>query len=344
MAAWGLHVQLVRTLLDLGANVNAPIGSSRKDTALTLTLHCPRTSRPSADKEESRYQVARLLIEKGANVNSADALGRSPLSHAAESSTLNTFKLLLESGADPGIADNKGKTVTQYIAERANATEFLEILEHAAVPADIDQADGDGYTPFLRAVRNDDINLARYLLTRGANPLARTTDGRTALQLAAPYGPLEMLRLLLTTSIDVNHSTSQDDSALLQVSHRHTDRAFPLLILLEAGANPNVTSLRGWPRGTPLHVVCRMGSSALPGNEGEDDGLLSIEALIKHGADVNATYSDERMALEDNVTPIGLAASYASAKIRDRAIQLLLEAGARPDGLDDRGLPAFQPS
>lgn len=59
---------------------------------------------------EDQYEVAELLIAKGAYVNAVDSRGKTPLHLAAGVPAYSIVRLLLQSGADATIKDNYGKT------------------------------------------------------------------------------------------------------------------------------------------------------------------------------------------------------------------------------------------
>ena len=75
--------------------------------------------------------IARLLIEKGAKVNAADSLGRTPLHWAASRDHVKFVELLLENGADVQARDHKGKTPLQLARER-KAEKAIPILWKSA--------------------------------------------------------------------------------------------------------------------------------------------------------------------------------------------------------------------
>jgi ankyrin repeat protein len=56
----------------------------------------------------------RLLINRGANVNTVDIKKRTPLHLAALARKLESVRLLLKSGADPRAVDRDGKTAWDY--------------------------------------------------------------------------------------------------------------------------------------------------------------------------------------------------------------------------------------
>ena len=68
-----------------------------------------------------RLEVARLLIEAGADVNATAAGGYTPLHIAASNGNREMVILLLESGADRTARCDQDKTAADYARERGHA-------------------------------------------------------------------------------------------------------------------------------------------------------------------------------------------------------------------------------
>lgn len=61
-------------------------------------------------------EIARLLIEQGANVNAADKYGITPLMNACDGGFVETARLLIEQGADVNAVDENLETVIDNIS------------------------------------------------------------------------------------------------------------------------------------------------------------------------------------------------------------------------------------
>jgi FOG: Ankyrin repeat len=72
--------------------------------------------------------VARVLLESGANPNATNNGGHTPLHAAAYEGRLNVASLLLERGADPCITNNDGD-IPLVTARKRRAEEVYVLLE-----------------------------------------------------------------------------------------------------------------------------------------------------------------------------------------------------------------------
>jgi len=175
------NIDLVKQLIDQGADVNKPFGS------LNLTpLHCtvihPSGSPINKAVEGKSAEIALLLIKQGANVNAKSKNGSTPLHLASYYGFKNLAEVLIQKGADV-----KMKT------------------------------DDLGMTPLHSAVQRGHFEIAKLLLDNGAEINAKDKDGNTALHRAAlmqQYFNRELSLLLIQSGIDINSKNNQGQTAL----------------------------------------------------------------------------------------------------------------------------------
>lgn len=73
-------------------------------------------------------KLVRLLLDHGAEINSANKSGRTSVMEASAAGCRDTVELLLASGANPEVSDNQGKTALM-IAGESGHLEVIHILQ-----------------------------------------------------------------------------------------------------------------------------------------------------------------------------------------------------------------------
>jgi ankyrin repeat protein len=178
-----------------------------------------------------RVEVADLLIERGADVTLKDDSGSTPL-HAATTLGGNAeiARLLIERGADVTVKDKNGWTPLHKTSRVILATLFIE----CGADVSAQTSDTECYTPLDLASLCGNVETAGVLIDRGADMTAQ--EGcRTPLHLASLYGQMQVVGMLIERGSDV---TAQDE-----------DGKTPLHL---ASRRPNFCDLRLTPlRPTP---------------------------------------------------------------------------------------------
>lgn len=108
------------------------------------------------------YEAAKLLIERGADVNarSTNSMANRPIHAASAGKRTNLVHLLLERGADPNVRQH------------------------------------GGWTPLHQAADHCDVGMVRLLLDYGADPELAQDEGKTARSIAESKGYDEVLQAL----------------------------------------------------------------------------------------------------------------------------------------------------
>jgi ankyrin repeat protein len=321
-------VAAVKTALAAGVDVNAPSGDG------ATALHW------AAQNDD--LALADLLIAKGAKTDAATDLGITPLWVAATNSSTAMINRLLAAHADPNLAPPTDGTPLMLVAQQGNVAAVKTLLAHGAHP---DAREGArGQTALMWAVSARRPEVVRALLEGHADVKARSTTwtqrmvlccqlfegdeagiamvavgGYTPLLFAAQDGDVESTKLLLAAGADPNDAAPDGSSAVVLAAHTGQDDVAKLL--LNAGANPNAAG-SGY---TALHIAAMRGDLAL------------IEALIDHGADLNARQqkgSPTKRVVSGHALDVRLngATPYLLAvrQFQLKAMKLLVSRGANP--------------
>ena len=200
----------------------------------------------------------RLLLDHGADVNKATALGRTPLLIAASTSgTLETIRLLMEKGADVNAADTSGNIPLIAAAGIDNAEAAKLFIEKGA-SVNAASKSGDIATALMGAAFNADLDLTRLLLARKANPNAISADSEgpvkngpvafgkvTALHMAVSGGSVEEVKLLLDAGAPVDPLDIRGMTPLMFAVATDHPRVEIVRLLLSRGANSTIQSTVG---------------------------------------------------------------------------------------------------
>ena len=161
--------------------------------------------------------------------------------------------------------------------------------ELIASGADINQQNKMyGHTPLIIACNYDYIDLAKLLISEGADTNIRGKDGSTAL-IAAGSNSQELVEILLSKGADVNAKMTNGTGVFTQCINGILMGRVSLElaeILIAKGADVDESAKTGAIQGyTPLMTAARNNKEEL------------VNLLIKKGADVNAEGGDGSTAL-----------------------------------------------
>ncbi|MCE2514198.1 MAG: ankyrin repeat domain-containing protein [Acidobacteria bacterium] len=291
---------VVRRLLEAGADPTAA-EAVRGQTALMWAV------------AENHTQAAAVLLEVGGGATTRSANGFTPLLFAAQQGNVEVARLLLAAGADVEEAAPEGiggdtnarvlfregseASVLLVAIDSGHADVARFLLERGADP----NHDGAGRTPLHSAVQQELPDVVAALIAAGADPNARlekplplvsrrirqdngltpTTVGSTPFLLAASFGDVASMRILVDAGADP-FLTSDDGTTALMVAagadyvegaDKYGLRSYPAYyetlqqralaatrLCLELGLDVNAVNDFGQ---TPLHGAVYMGGTVI---------------------------------------------------------------------------------
>ena len=262
--------EIIRMLVDYGADVNRPQDNERGDTPLMLLVAYGR-----GDISNS----VRTLLSLGADTLLLNKQGKSAL-YYARGRGMKEVEQLLEA---PVYAELKR-------GEQKGDREL--ILEAVAAGADINQPDEFNATALSRTYFSDNIGLAEFLLGLGANPnLLPQVNGRhSALPFAQcqKYDNTAMIELLHRHGLQINAQGHLGDRYLITAANGnplHTRWA------LEHGADASLTDSQGR-------------SVLMAATTAEIAGLvLNAAPLMLHHTDEDGNSAMHHAAMKGSISP-----------------------------------------
>jgi len=308
--------------------------------------------------QQGDIESARILLAAGADVNEATPEDGSALVVASTSGHEKLALFLLAKGANPNTKDGFGITPLHYALHegmlaissyvplatdrlgwlRPNMPELAKaLLAHGADPnariastfppydyAPIARSNGNylpqmslaGATPFLLAAATADLDLMRVLVEGRANPRLVTTDGHTPLMVAAGMaqerGGFNFAGQLVPEVV----KTADDKKRILEA----------VKLAVELGGDVNAVNERGQ---TALHAAAYMGYADVIRFLAEKGA--NLEAKDKYGQTPLSIALGDPEGLAYHPLP-GNATDYSlrEAKLQNDIAELLVKLGATP--------------
>lgn len=135
---------------------------------------------------EGQSSTVATAIEQGADVNAADAEGRTALQLAAFDGHTDVVQQLLGHDAQVDHRDQAGRTALMYAASGPNVATVNVLLEANADPNVVDKV--ENFTALMFAAAEGQLEVVDALLKRGADTTLTDVDGDTARDFATQNG------------------------------------------------------------------------------------------------------------------------------------------------------------
>ncbi|RDW63304.1 hypothetical protein BP6252_10849 [Coleophoma cylindrospora] len=253
--------------------------------------------------KEKNYNIVKLLLDKGADVNAHGRQGMrnvTPLLSAIEGCQDNIIKLLLDKGANVNAQGMQGwwKTTTPLLsAIERNQEDLIKVFLDKG--ADVDTQGEERTSPLFFAIKRNQDNVVKILLDKGADVNTQGTGKTSPLLFAIKRNQDNIVKLLLDEGADVNKQGKGITTPLLSAIDRNQDNIVKLL--LENGVNIDI---QHWSGKIPLLLVVERNQENI------------VQVLLGNGADV---------ITQGITTPLLSAID----RNQDKNVKLLLDKGAK---------------
>jgi ankyrin repeat protein len=278
----------VEILVLSGGKIEARAITDEKYTPLHVSAH------------NGNMGVTRKLVDLGAEVDSRSSSGKTPLRLAAAEGFANIAEFLLSKGADPNTQDSVAATPL-HVAAGLSRRSVVSVLINSG--ADIAISDDRGCTPVHEAIKTENIELLRLVLSK--NPSVVNEMNFKAVEppltAACKLQSFNVAEFLLT-EVHANPNVENKDH-LTPLALACTLENIKLIeLLIEHGAAPTEVSSHF---GSVLHLSAK------------DGKVKAMQKLLKLGVPCDLTDNDGYTPLRD-----------ALLNRQHEAVTILLEAGA----------------
>lgn len=309
----------------------------------------------------AQSRILQVLLQRGCDPNSRDRDGRTPLFAALEhgAQALPLVRALITYGANPEATDANGETPLGLALDHPAVERWLDWRDWSRPsrplrPADlvvaaaagalatvqrllelgfaVDTQDDQGASALLRACGAGHREVAACLLQAGANPALPAHSGVTPLAAAVAARREPLVALLCEHGVAADQRLPNNATALMVAAAM----GYPDIAgqLLDAGADVNAVDTDGR---SALHAAAQFGFE-------HNDSLRArrlFDCLLKRGADINRADNEGKTPLLLLLGAQLRPGSECDATHIGALVPLLLEAGARVEHADQRGVTAL---
>ncbi len=312
------EVELVRSMLDDGADVNAAQGDG------LTALH--------ASAERGHVEIAKLLIAAGADLDAETRIGHyTPLHLAGRAGHGHVVLALAEAGADVSRAtSNTGVTPLHLAASAVGGEPAVATLLDYGAAVNAREASA-GQTPLMFAAAYDRAAAVHELLSRGADPAITTTVVDVLRSVAIDREANGRFRRMVRSLRDSAGGAADWDPSPAQVQAAiRAQREF--LLSDDPGGEVDATDLVNYrpdyPGGPDVArppyretLVGKTGGMTALLHAAREGHVESARVLLEGGADV------DQVSVGDRTSPLLMAALNGQFDVA----LLFVEQGADPD-------------
>ncbi|XP_065224861.1 uncharacterized protein LOC135848789 [Planococcus citri] len=228
------HKDIVKVLIENGIDVNAT--SCFDITPLNLASRL------------GHEEIAEILIRNNANVNNiVNFDGSTPLHSAAVGGHANIIKLLLQNGAKM-LKNGKNRSALEFAVAYRHLDVVKILLQHKTV--NLNAKGNADWTILHIASQEDNLEIVKYLVSKGCNIHAKNSSGSKPIHIAAREGLKDIVEFFLSKGLKVDECGHKNQTLLHYAVMKNASEVVKFLI--SEGADINVKDNVG---STPLHTA-----------------------------------------------------------------------------------------
>ncbi|KAL0985046.1 hypothetical protein UPYG_G00152230 [Umbra pygmaea] len=202
-------------------------------------------------QEDLVHRMIHLLGLAKKEVDIFNNLRQTPLHLAVITHQPQLVKALLCAGADPGSLDRNGQTAVHLCCEHGQQACLSVVLSHTSSSSCLELRNYEGLTPLHLAVQGEHKELARMLLTAGADINAMDIkSGRSPLIHAVEINSFDLVHFLIENDCNVNGQSYSGNTALHSACGRGKVELVRLLMKNRADS-----SVKNYHNDTPAMVA-----------------------------------------------------------------------------------------
>jgi len=281
----------------------APVPPSQRKSYRASILGSPRS--PILEPEPKKRDATKIMFhwiawtQPQINREISSAIQTIFASPSAFTKPLQTLmNNCLGPGLGPATQINEGDSMNQTLLHAAASKNNIDLAAYLLKRgANINAIDSQGWTPLLTAISEQNADMALWLLSQKANPLLTCERGYSALHLLCRWEMIsqkqpQLIKLLTAAGLDINTRSDMGETPLLYLCRKQF-HCIPLLHeFLKYGADTTIPDHDGV---YPIHIAIR------------HNNLPLVEELISNGA------LEPFLAPERSLFPISVPLSFITA-------------------------------
>ncbi|MGN6495297.1 MAG: ankyrin repeat domain-containing protein [Agriterribacter sp.] len=182
IAVWNHDVKMVELLMKHGADAKQYFKTKDGKTSC-LEISC----------QEGDLEIAKLLVDGGADPDQRGLGGHTPLRIAARNGRIDLVKYFIGLKCEVDTRGDDGATPLEHAATKGHFEIVQLLVENGA---DINIQDNDGDFPLGEAIKYGHIEVVKYLLSKDTDLSLKNKKGMDAAELARVYGQPKIAELL----------------------------------------------------------------------------------------------------------------------------------------------------